>query len=990
MFIIKRMMRIERAGVYWIAILLLLVLISACEFPSVRPTAVPPTQVALAEQPSATEPALEPTVVPTAIPTLPPPETAVPPPTVAHNPSLAEWTILVYMDGDNNLELSALRDLNEMEAAGSSEQVNVVVQVDRALGETAADGDWTGGRRYLIRGDADESVIASDLLAELGEINMGDPQTLADFVAWGMQSYSANRTALVLWDHGAGWNGIAFDNDTAVGPDNLDLADLEGGLSMALSQTSQTQLDVIAFDACLMGQLDVFDAIQSYAHYGVASEELTPGQGWNYRSWLGQLYAEPELTGNELANLLVDDFAGTYTQIEPDDFVTMAAVDLQHLPALTYALESLSQVLLADPTFVASAVGDARSGAEAFARVYADEFERYAAVDLGHFVNILAQRSPSEQVTAAALQVDEALQTAVLHNRHGAGFKNSDGIAIYFPRSREHYAEAYGQETPLKLWDQFLYSYHTNSFTELPPPEIHLAEITAESVGMQSPAYLDFEIVGRDIANVVLIAGFYGEDGRRRLVEYDNLVPEPTYLPDGSTLYEWRDGVHEDFFIWDTEVTYLYDYLGAGDYVVMWPTAPDSSLFTVQGQFIRADGTTFPANLVFDHKTDQLTRIWGSGEGEAAAEIMPQPGDTFQVETLYLDENDAVVREPGVVLTFDDTGDLYFVWEPLPDGEYFIGFEAENVAGGTDRVTTDVTVNNEEIIEGYTAYLDPYLGFQFLHPSNWYTPVYTDTLLYTSSRDSDTNLQVTIYPHLESDTNPLTLKNQTLSSFGPVDVLYQDEIVTAGVGGQQVAYGYEKDGSGPRTGLFFTFVKDGQGYVVDVDGPQELEAETIAAVQQLQQSWRFTDQGFGIKPGDWAEIDLETFSVARPLDFRYQEVGAWQRFVADGQTFVALRVQPETRPSSHVLAALVRDAGNGVEGFQAERPFSFPLAGYVWDRVNFAYTATDGTEIWGYIMTRVTDGQEVVAWAEAPATTYNDLEATVFLTVIADMRVDED
>ena len=323
----------------------------------------------------------------------------------------------------------------------------------------------------------------------------------------------------------------------------------------------------------------------------------------------------------------------------------------------------------------------------------------------------------------------------------------------------------------------------------------------------------------------------------------------------------------------------------------------------------------------------------------------------------------------------------------MPNGRYFIGFEAENVAGDTARTTTDVVVNNERAVEGYSAYLDPYLGFQFLLPDNWYTPVYTDTLLYTSSRDSDTHLQVTIYPHLEADTNPLTLKNQTLASFGPVDVLYQDEIVTGGVGGQQVAYGYEKADGQARTGLFFTFVRDGQGYVVDVDGPQELEGQTIEVVQQMQRSWHFTNQGFGLKPGEWAEADLDAFSVAHPLKFRYQAQGDWHHFAADRQTFVALRTQPETRPSSEVLAALVRDAGAGVDGFVAERPFSFPLAGYVWDRVNFAYTNAGGSEIWGAIMTRVDNGQEVVAWAEAPAATYNDLEATVFLTVIADLRV---
>lgn len=75
---------------------------------------------------------------------------------------------------------------------------------------------------------------------------------------------------------------------------------------------------------------------------------------------------------------------------------------------------------------------------------------------------------------------------------------------------------------------------------------------------------------------------------------------------------------------------------------------------------------------------------------------------------------------------------------------------------------------------------------------------------------------------------------------------------------------------------------------------------------------------------------------------------------------------------------------------ERKRPFIFPLAGHVWDRVNFAYTAADGTEIWGFIMTRVSDGQEVVAWAEAPATTYNELESTVFLTLISDMRLGDE
>lgn len=970
----------------WLLALLALWL-TACQFPIQPPS--PPTNQSANQQTHqpANLPTSQPLSSPTPLPTLTPPPTAVSQPTPTDSPDLADWTILVYMDGDNDLTASALNDLNEMEAAGSSAAVNVLVQLDQAGG--------AGALRYKLEGDAEETAVSTPPLADLGEVNMGDPQTLADFITWGLTTYPANRTALIIWDHGAGWQGVAFDDDTAdYGlPDNLSLPDLSGALAMAQAQTNRPRLDVIAFDACLMSQLDVLAALRPFAQFAVASEEVTPGQGWNYRSWLGRLYGQPALNSSGLARLLVDDFAAAYTQSTPDDFVTMAAIDLTRLPDLTYAVESLAQTLLADPAFVAGAVADARSGAEAFARVYADEFARYAAIDLGHFAAILAQRSPDPQVKAAAEKVAAAVETAVLTQRNGSGFPHASGVAIYFPRTAELARPEYTAVTQLPLWSQFLANAHTASYAELPPPAVILAETSTDPVGVQSPAYLDFQVIGRSVVDVVLLGGAYEADGRRRLLEYDPLIPEPTYLPDGSALHTWRDGVHDDFFIWDTRVTYLFDGAGNGDFVVMWPTAPGSSLFSVQGAYLGQDGAILPASLTFDHENGRQTRLWGQGDGAAAAEILPQPGDAFQPASFYLDENNAISGAPGPVLTFDDSGQLYYDWRPLPDGAYFLGFRAANAAGAAASNFRDVTIANSNLPPGLTAYLDPYLGFQFLHPDDWYTPVYTDTLLYTSDRSGQTQMQITIYPHLEPGVNPLALKNQTLSEFGAVDVLFADELTVAEVGGNRVggnrvAYGYTRPDGAARTGIFFTFVKDGRGYVVDVDGPQAAEAQTIAAVQTISDSWRFTNQGAGLKPGHWAQLDFAAFSVAHPSDFAYQQQGDWQRFIADGRTFVALRVMEETRPSADVLAALLRDAGAGVADFQAGQPFAFALGDEVWERADVGYTAEDGTEIWGFIMVRLADEQEIVAWAEAPAAIYNQLETAVFLTLIADMRLE--
>ncbi|MBK7896727.1 MAG: hypothetical protein IPJ90_17980 [Anaerolineaceae bacterium] len=215
-----------------------------------------------------------------ALPSPTPPPTSAPLPTATYDATLDDWTILVYMDADNNLELPGLLDLNEMEAAGSSEQVNVIVQVDRALGESNLDGDWSDTRRYRILPDADRSLLNSEPLQSLGEQNMGDPQVLADFISWGIQSFPANRYALILWDHGAGWNGIAYDGDapTFDNGDHISLPDLQGALQMGLAEAGLPALDVIGFDACLMGQMDVFQAVRPFTRYAVGSEELTPAR----------------------------------------------------------------------------------------------------------------------------------------------------------------------------------------------------------------------------------------------------------------------------------------------------------------------------------------------------------------------------------------------------------------------------------------------------------------------------------------------------------------------------------------------------------------------------------------------------------------------------------------------------------------------------------------------------------------------------------------
>jgi Clostripain family. len=110
----------------------------------------------------------------------------------------ARWTYMVYMAGDNNLSTAGDEDLKEMRQVGSSPNVNVLVQFDNAGNK--------GTRRYRIqRGGINEKV------EELGEMDSGDPIVLEDFIAWSYDNYPAERYALILWNHGGGWEPSDLD-----------------------------------------------------------------------------------------------------------------------------------------------------------------------------------------------------------------------------------------------------------------------------------------------------------------------------------------------------------------------------------------------------------------------------------------------------------------------------------------------------------------------------------------------------------------------------------------------------------------------------------------------------------------------------------------------------------------------------------------------------------------------------------------------------------
>ena len=380
-------------------------------------------------------------------------------------PNIPEWTVMIYLDADNNLESAGINDINEMEMVGSSSDVNIVVQVDRIPYSVLAanneghlddssNSNWTNTRRYYITQDFDPYQISSDLKSELGELNMGDPQTLVDFASWAVTEYPANKYLLVLWNHGGGFRSPAYTAkdiawDDTSGGDKITIPELEYALS-AISAQMGKNIDIVGMDACLMAMTEVAYQIKDYADILVASEENEPGDGWPYDTILAHLVANPLVSPKQLAADIVDKYIYSY----PSYDVTQSAIDLSYMDDLAGQLSSMADAIRSDTLTSKNAYLSAAYSSQ----YYGDpDF-----IDLYDFCSKVLIYSYNVQVKSIALSIQQTLISSVVinSNYNGWSVSGSKGLSIYFPwyyayNSNKYNSTNFAQDT---FWDEMLLS----------------------------------------------------------------------------------------------------------------------------------------------------------------------------------------------------------------------------------------------------------------------------------------------------------------------------------------------------------------------------------------------------------------------------------------------------------------------------------------------------------------------------------------------------
>jgi len=390
-------------------------------------------------------------------------EQSGPKPLPLPTPPKRAWTFMVYLAGDNNLEDYGREDLLEMKQVGSSPDVAIVAQFDRMQQGPAR-------RYYLTQG----GTLEADEVGTLGEINTGDPRELTRFMVWAMQTYPAERYALILWNHGTGWKeddiyqvasvaglkaarqevsvgeivqrlaartrrpplfastlsailarGIAYD-DTAC--DFLDNAEMKQAIQSALTFSGVDKLALLGFDACLMNMIEVAYQIKDLVQFVVGSEETEPATGWPYDSLLAALMHRPHMETEEFAGLIVQVYMDSYG---PTENITQSALNLAPIRDIVAALNELCAHIMQNQDACELAVGRASRRAQS----YADPDYK----DLYDFCRLLYERSDTAALQSRAQAIMELIAPAsqgrfvAAEGHRGYRVTRSHGVSIYFP-----------------------------------------------------------------------------------------------------------------------------------------------------------------------------------------------------------------------------------------------------------------------------------------------------------------------------------------------------------------------------------------------------------------------------------------------------------------------------------------------------------------------------------------------------------------------------
>ena len=394
--------------------------------------------------------------------------------------SATKTTVLVYMIGTDLEEDGgfASSNIKEMTQVGSTDNMTIILQTggaNKASSNFKLPVNWTHVQRWKVGRwnpqTPDDLSQALTLLMDNGQessktyetpgLDMGFAATLQNFIQWGMNAYPAEKYILVMWSHSGGIN-------RAFGPDTITKNKMSIPSIVDAIQNSPKPFELVAFDSCFNGTAEIAAGLSLRAKFMAGSEDLQPGSGYDYTTFLQQIVKYPDAGGDIVGKVLAGSFylksaQGNNIYNRPYSQLTSSVIDLTKISALKSATDEFSSNLRKYANSdVASwfRIARARSDALDFSTL-SILGESLDLVDMKLFAeNIKRQFRYDIALGAASDKVKAAIDSVVVYNKKSLADQSATGLTVYFPSILSAYPnQNYAKNTAVKSGPFFSVNY---------------------------------------------------------------------------------------------------------------------------------------------------------------------------------------------------------------------------------------------------------------------------------------------------------------------------------------------------------------------------------------------------------------------------------------------------------------------------------------------------------------------------------------------------
>ena len=615
------------------------------------------------------------------------------------------WTVFIYLCGTDleSGQYSATGDLLQMAQAQENDNVKFVIQTGGTAEWYENIIDASKGDRYIIEGN-DLVKVDDEQLRD-----MGDPNTLANFLEWGIKEYPAEKMGLIFWDHGGGSiTGACFDelnNDNS-----LSLAEINTALSQVYSNMTD-KFEFIGFDCCLMGTAETANILATYARYFYGSQETEPGTGWDYSAIGNFLAKNPSANGAELGKTVTDSFYDECAAGGEANTCTFTIIDLEKFDDFTIAFNDYAKALYEASQKDLAGIVRGVNNADNFGGN--NKSEGYTnMVDIGGIINNCSAYADGSAVL-------EALKNCIVYNKNGSDHKNASGLSIYYPLqvsgSKELKIFSGISLSPyyLSLVDMVATGYTGNGYDNqvffTQDGDWHCEDCTSDDY---EDSYFDYagegggkesQLIKFEIEPQQLDDGSFGFKLTEESLEYTAEVNAALYFNMSDDVTVEIGETYDIYADWD-EGIFLDKFDGK------WLSLPDGQILATYVVSLDDGNAVYTSPIILNGKETNL-RIRVDSDGNAiidgawdgiddngipAREIKKLKTGDVIVPTYYLDnENEDMFDGDEYSFTEGDK----IIYGYLPDGDYEYSFDIEDVYGNfyfTDYA--DFSIENGEVV----------------------------------------------------------------------------------------------------------------------------------------------------------------------------------------------------------------------------------------------------------------------------------------------------